>query len=386
MKMEVKEGYKNTEVGVIPEDWEVRELGEFANVSSGGTPNREVDSYWNGHIPWITTSQINFNIIKEATEFITNEGLYNSSAKLFEAGTLLMAMYGQGKTRGKVAILGINATTNQACSAIQLNKAILKEYIFCNLAGRYDEIRSLSNTGSQENLSSGLIKKILIPLPPLPEQTAIATVLSDTDSLIQALEKKIAKKQLIKKGAMQELLKAKEGWEVKMLGEIADIKTGSRNNQDKEIDGEYPLFVRSQTIERINSYSYDCEAILIPGEGGIGSIYHYINGKFDVHQRVYKISNFLSNVNGKFIYLFLKKNFNQHAMKNSVKATVDSLRLPTFLEFEIALPSLQEQTHIAQSLFNMDTEIEILENKLSKYKQLKQGLMQELLTGRIRLV
>jgi len=127
--MELKEGYKNTEVGVIPEDWEVKELGSISTVSSGGTPNRGVASYWNGNIPWITTSQIDFNTIIEANEFITEEGLNNSAAKIYKAGTLLMAMYGQGKTRGKVSILGFDATTNQACGAISLNNDVLKE---CN--------------------------------------------------------------------------------------------------------------------------------------------------------------------------------------------------------------------------------------------------------------
>jgi len=246
-------------------------------------------------------------------------------------------------------------------------------------------LQSMAGT-DPPNLGNAGVYSIVSSLPPLPEQTAIATVLSDTDNLLQALQKKIAKKRLIKQGAMQELLKPKEGWVVKSLGELAEIKTGSKNNQDKVKDGKYPFFVRSQTVERLNSYSYDCEAILIPGEGGIGSIYHYINGKFEVHQRVYKISSFKDNVLGKFIYLYMKKHFSVHAMKNSVKATVDSLRLPTFLEFEITLPTKTEQTRIATILSDMDTEIESLEEQLSKYKQVKQGLMQNLLTGKIRLV
>ena len=185
---------------------------------------------------------------------------------------------------------------------------------------------------------------------------------------------------------MQELLRPKEGWEVKGLGDISHIQTGSKNNQDKVGDGVYPFFVRSQTVEKINTYSYDCEAILIPGEGGIGSIFHYINGKFDVHQRVYKISQFSEEVSGKFIFEYLKMNFYDHAMKNSVKATVDSLRLPTFKEFEITFPTIEEQISIARILSTMDNEIEQLEQKLSKYQRVKQGMMQQLLTGKIRLV
>ena len=91
---------------------------------------------------------------------------------------------------------------------------------------------------------------------------------------------------------MQKLLTPKKDWEVKNLGEIAEIYTGKKNNQDKVENGRYPFFVRSQIVESINTYSFDGEAILVPGEGNIGKIFHYINGNFDFHQRVYKISDF----------------------------------------------------------------------------------------------
>ena len=167
-----------------------------------------------------------------------------------------------------------------------------------------------------------------------------------------------------------------------------ELRGGMDASQYKDIeDGEYPFFVRSTTVEQINSYSYDCEAILIPGEGRIGSIFHYINGRFDVHQRVYAITQFSNSVSGKYVYLYIAEHFGEHAMENSVKATVDSLRLPTFQNFDLALPpTLDEQTAIADILSDMDAEITALEAKLSKARQLKQGMMQELLTGRIRLV
>lgn len=117
-----------------------------------------------------------------------------------------MAMYGQGKTRGKVAVLTISAAINQACAAIQLSKDVSNEYIFFNLSARYEEIRSLSNTGNQENLNATIIKNILLPLPKEKEQQAIATVLSDMDAEITALEKKRDKTRALKQGMMQELL------------------------------------------------------------------------------------------------------------------------------------------------------------------------------------
>jgi type I restriction enzyme S subunit len=239
------------------------------------------------------------------------------------------------------------------------------------------------------------IQGLLVPLPPTKaEQDAIARALSDADALIEALERLLAKKRHLKQGAMQDLLTGKNrlpgfsgDWETNALGKIAHIKTGNRNNQDKVEDGEYPFFVRSATVERINSYSHDCEAILVPGEGGIGTIFHYINGRFDVHQRVYAITQFSPETSGKFVYFYMAMNFGACAIQNSVKATVDSLRLPTFQDFEISIPpTKKEQTAIASVLNDMDAEIAAVEAKLTKARQIKQGMMQELLTGKIRLV
>jgi type I restriction enzyme S subunit len=203
---EEKPGYKQTEVGLIPEDWDVVALDGLANITAGGTPSRTNPYYWNGDIPWVTTSEIDFNTITSASQFITREGLDNSSAKLLQPGTLLLALYGQGKTRGKVGILGIEAATNQACAAISLKQDVSQDFIFRFLASQYDAIRNLSNTGNQENLNSSLIRSISIILPPLPEQTAIAAVLSDMDAELSALARRRAKMRDVKQAMMQELL------------------------------------------------------------------------------------------------------------------------------------------------------------------------------------
>lgn len=257
----------------------------------------------------------------------------------------------------------------------------------------YVNLEKFATGSGVPTLNRNDVHSFEVLVPSCSEQKSIAEALSDTDNLIQSVEKLIDKKKKIKQGAMQQLLTGKKRlpgfsgeWEVKRLGEVADIRTGKRNNQDKVSDGLYPFFVRSQDVERINTYSYDGEAVLVPGEGGIGNIFHYINGKFEVHQRVYKISDFL-NVSGKYVYYYMKQSFGAHALKNTVKATVDSLRLPTFQEFELKIPNnLEEQKAIAQVLYDMDAEIEGLEEKLEKYKTIKQGMMQELLTGRIRLI
>ena len=176
-----------------------------------------------------------------------------------------------------------------------------------------------------------------------------------------------------------------EEWLIWRLGDVADIKTGKKNNEDKVSDGNYPFFVRSAQIERINTFSYEGEAVLVPGEGRIGSIFHYIDGRFDYHQRVYKISDF-GKIKGKYVYYFLMSNFNKHAIQHSVKATVDSLRLPTFQDFVIYSPeSRREQQAIAEVLSDADDLINSIENLIEKKQKIKQGAMQELLTGKRRL-
>src|ERR1039457_4965492 len=122
--MEVKPGYKQTDVGVIPSDWTVRALGSIATIAAGGTPSRRISEYWGGSIPWVTTTEIDYGIIHETNESISAAGLKNSAAKLVPAGTILLALYGQGKTRGKVSILGIEATTNQACASIIVTQEV----------------------------------------------------------------------------------------------------------------------------------------------------------------------------------------------------------------------------------------------------------------------
>lgn len=187
-------------------DWIPAKLGDVSTIKSGGTPSRTNPDYWSGTIPWVTTSLIDSNIILNVDEHITKLGLEGSSAKIFPKGTILMAMYGQGKTRGKVAVLGIDAATNQACAAILVKKKIEPSFVFQNLASRYEEIRRISNSGGQENLSAGLIEGIPIAYPGGgKEQKLIASCLSCLDDLVAAQTKKLELLKIHKQGLMQGL-------------------------------------------------------------------------------------------------------------------------------------------------------------------------------------
>jgi len=177
-----------------------------------------------------------------------------------------------------------------------------------------------------------------------------------------------------------------EEWEVDRIKNIASITTGAKNTQDKIDDGEYPFYVRSSIIERINSYSFDGEAVLTAGDGvGTGKVIHYINGKFDFHQRVYKISDFSEKIEGYFFYLFFSNYFLKRIMAMTAKSSVDSVRMEMIAEMPIPLPPLPEQQAIASALSDVDALITALEQLITKKRNIKQGAMQQLLTGKKRL-
>ena len=173
----------------IHPDWPIVELGEVCTIKSGGTPDRSNETYWEGDIPWVTTTLIDYGVIDRANEFITAEGLKNSATWVVPKGTVLMAMYGQGVTRGRVAILGIDAAVNQACAVFQLKGATLdNRYLFRVLQSRYEDLRKVSDArgGNQSNLSAQVLKEYSIPLPPLATQHAIVAEIEAEQALVAA--------------------------------------------------------------------------------------------------------------------------------------------------------------------------------------------------------
>lgn len=170
------------------------------------------------------------------------------------------------------------------------------------------------------------------------------------------------------------------------LGELADAKTGDRDTQNKVEDGVYPFFVRSQKVAKINSYSLDCEAILTSGDGvGVGKDYHYINGKFDFHQRVYCIYNFKKDVSGSYLYHYFSTHFNSRVMRLSAKNSVDSVRRDMITKMSITLPEFSEQTKIADFLSSVEEKITLLNKQYDLLCEYKKGMMQKIFSQELRL-
>lgn len=386
-------GYKHSDVGIIPDDWDAKPLGEIgdsligltyrpSDVSAYGTLVLRSSNVQNGALRFddnvFVDTDIPDRIMVKPGDILVC--VRNGSRDLIGKSALIDER-AVGMTFG--AFMGVFRSDYGQFLHHVFQSGIFKKQINEHLGATINQITNKS------------LNSFKVPLPAADEERKeIARALSDVDALLATLDQMIVKKRDLKQAVMKQLLTGEVrlpgfsgNWEITRLGEIAHIKTGDRNNEDKVEDGQYPFFVRSEIVERINSYSHDCEAILVPGEGRIGDIFHYTKGRFDVHQRVYAITKFSPSISGRFVYFYLCKNFGAWAMQNTVKATVDSLRLPTFQTFEVRLPpTLDEQIAIGNALYDLDAELDTLESRRDKIDNLKQAMMQELLTGKTRLL
>lgn len=201
-----KKGYKPSELGEIPEDWEVGAIGDSCRTYSGGTPSTSNKTFYGGDIKWITSSDLNQGVIHDVVGRITDAGLSGSSAKLVEADTLLIALY--GATAGVCAITRITAAINQAVLAI-VPAEHNSEYLFYWFTRHKDVIIETYTQGGQPNLSGDIVRSIKLAFPPVKEQLVIATILSEMDEEIHAIDQRLNKTRQIKQGMMQELLTGK---------------------------------------------------------------------------------------------------------------------------------------------------------------------------------
>lgn len=203
-------GYKKSELGDIPEDWVVTNIGQFTDCCAGGTPSTKILAYWGGIHPWMSSGELHLKQVYAVADYITDEGLVNSSTKYVPKNSVLVGLAGQGKTRGTVAINRIELCTNQSIAAIFPSENHSTDFLFYNLGNRYEELRSLSTgDGGRGGLNLTIIRKVHIVLPPKEEQIAIAAILSDMDMDIQTLQQRLDKTLQLKQGMMQELLTGK---------------------------------------------------------------------------------------------------------------------------------------------------------------------------------
>ena len=401
----IPQGYKQTELGIIPEDWEVKQISDFTTVVTGGTPSTQHTEYWGGDIRWMNSGELNLKFVYDVEGRITEEGLHNSSTHVIPAECVLVGLAGQGKTRGTAAYNLVSLCTNQSIVAFLPTETHSSLYLYYVIDSLYDYLRLLSSgDGGRGGLNKQILSSLNIVLPPIAEQRAIAEALSDVDGLIAALDKKIAKKRLIKQGAMQQLLTGKtrlpgftDEWVEKKLGDIGTLSMCKRIFQEETSDsGDVPFykigtfgqdadaFISKYKYEHYkNMYRFPKKGdILISAAGTIGRTVVY-DGKpayFQDSNIIWLAHNQKQIINTYLSYIY------QIIEWNTENTTIERLYNDNFNNTVVCFPKSQTEQHaIATILSDMDKEIADLEAQRDKYRLLKSGMMQKLLTGQIRL-
>jgi len=415
----MKEGYKQTEIGEIPEEWEVAKLGDLVNkMASGGTPLISGKDYYGGAIPFAKIEDLTRTqkYVSQTEITISKKGLENSAAWVVPINSILYSIYA---TLGEARIAAIPLATNQAILAIIPKEEKLNyEFLFYYLNNIKYKLTKYHKETTQKNLTKHAVNSFDIPLPPLPEQKKIASVLSTVDATIEKTSEIIEQAKQLKKGLMQELLtrgighkkfkqteigEMPEEWEIIRLGELAEIVSGSTpsTNQLEYWGGSF-AFVTPTDVTALNGKIYlektekkltekgrailsaktiPAGSVLFTSRASVG--FCAINTMPVVTNQGF--ANFIckDRVYNLFLYYLLS------ALKTRFEQLGNG---STFLEVSrkalkrtsIALPPLPEQKKIAEILGAADAKIEAEVQKREQLQTLKKGLMQDLLTGRVR--
>ena len=422
--MMIPYGYKQTEVGVIPEDWDVRKIGDFTDITAGGTPSTSHPEYWNGEILWMSSGELNNRRIHNVIGRITELGYNNSSTHMIPKNCVLIGLAGQGKTRGTVAVNYVELCTNQSIAAIFPSKEHNSEYLYQNLRSRYAELRELSSgDGGRGGLNLTIIKNFPCAFPKLQEQNRIAEALSDVDGMISSLEKLIAKYKSIKTACLQQMFPQNGGtvprmrlpgftgaWEQRKLMSLCEKFTdgdwieakdqsdfGVRLIQTGNVGlGEYidkptnKKWIAEETFERLNCEEVFAGDILIsrlPEPAGRACIMPNLGVKM-ITAVDCTIVRTATHINPKCLLQYLSSQSYFDKVNTCLAGgTRQRISRSNLAAFDVPVPAkYEEQKAIGEFLCGIDHLITLHQRKLEKIQKIKQGMMQQLLTGKIRLV
>jgi type I restriction enzyme S subunit len=396
--------------GEFSGNWDFKRLKELCSVITYGLTVRP--SYHNEGIPLISAREIKKGVvnINDAPK-ISISDYQNLSDKtkpkkndvfLSKTGTIgLSAIFDYDNDVAITQNIAILRLANPSKNIPIFLLAYLKTKSFLKSA------ISKVNQSTIMDLQLGDIGKLSIPLPPkYKEQQKIANFLTSVDQRISLLKQKKAALETYKKGLMQKIFNQEirfkhnpksplsrgdsgvcsaqgsenyPDWEETIIADLCSVGTGNKDTKNKIDNGEFPFFVRSNTVERINSYAYDGKAILTSGDGvGVGKNYHFINGKFDFHQRVYALTEFSNKVIPKYLYIYFSNFFYRRVLRMSAKNSVDSVRMDMITKMPVLLPDIEEQQKIADCLSSMDQSINKLKKQIKQTTQFKKGLLQRM--------
>lgn len=389
-------------IGDIPDDWEVTKIGQLYLERNEKVSDREYEAL----------SVTKHGILKQLESAAKTDN--GDNRKLVKSGDFVInsrsdrrGSCGISKFDGSVSLINIILMPTQKIANGYYNYLFRTE----NFA---DEFYKYGN-GIVDDLWSTKwtsMKKILVPFPSLRTQQRIADYLDEKcgeiDATISKQKESIEKLKAYKQSLISETVT--KGLDksaplkpsgIKWLGEIpqnariirlrflSSIQTGDKDTVNRVENGKYPFYVRSPIVERIDTFSFDGEAILMAGDGvGAGKVFHYVNGKFDYHQRVYNIHN-LKGVLGKFLYYYLRENFYKEIEQSNAKSTVDSIRLPMLLDFPIIVYPYDLQKAMVSFLDKKVAEIDAIiikkQNIIQKLDAYKKSLIFECVTGKQKI-
>lgn len=404
----IPQGYKDSPLGIIPEEWKVKKLGDVSECFSGGTPKASNNEYYDGNIPFIRPGEIHQ---KNTALFLSELGLTESSAKIVEKGDLLIALYGANS--GDSAISQINGAINQAILCIRPHN-LLTSFLCPFLELNKNMYIAKYLQGGQGNLSGDIIKNYIIPIPPLPEQQKIAEVLSTWDKAIEKQSQLIEKFELRKKGLMQQLLTGKKRlpgfsskWKTIKLGDIS--KRIVRRNINEQCTNVVTIsaqkgFIRqtdffnkkvaSETIENYylvkrNEFCYNKSYSNGFPMGAIKRLKEFDQAVVTTLYICFAVQE--ESISVDFIEQYfslglLNRGLMKIANEGGRAHGLLNVTPNDFFNINLNLPPIDEQKAISSILFNAYNEVVLAKNKIKSLQQQKKGLMQVLLTGKKRII
>lgn len=346
---------------LCPNGVEFKSLGEVG-IFFNGLSGKKKDDFKNGNAKYITYLNVFNNIATDLKKAEFVQVSHDEKQNMLKKGDVLFTLSSESLEEcGMSSVVVDNMLEsiylNSFCFGFRFNDNSLMLPDFSKYLFRDERIRTqiykTANGVTRFNISRTKFEKIQIPIPPLEIQEEIVKILDAFTELEAELEARRRQYEYYRNKLLSfEYLKTNGvGYELKMLGEVCEISTGGSNSVDEEMNGIYPFYTRSQEIKRINRYEFDETAIITSGDGvGVGKIIHFIQGKYALHQRAYRIHILQDSINPKFVYFYMKAYFYDYIMKTAVSSSVSSLRMKTLTGFQIPIPPLATQEKIVNIL------------------------------------
>jgi type I restriction enzyme S subunit len=416
--VDVRRGYRRTEIGVIPKDWQIAQLGEkVTKVGSGLTPTGGMRVYRQEGRPFLRSQNVGWgNLLLDDVVFIDDETHATFRDTEINAGDVLLNITGASIGRSAVADVRVErGNVNQHVCIIRTSQTELHprflNYFLMSAEGQR-QIDSFQAGGNRQGLNFAQVRSFRLPLPGIAEQWAIAEVLRDADAGIESLEELLAKKRQIKEGAMQELLRPKEGDSVRPLGDVSSLKgrIGWQGLKQAEFTGndEEPFLItgmnfkdgaiRWEDVYHVSERRYSmapdiqlrADDVLMTKDGTIGKVLYVDSipypGKASLNSHLLLFRPIGASYDPKYLYYQLtSRRFREFIEQRKSGTTFFGLSQAAIAAYPVVLPPLEEQVRRATILSDMDGAIACQEVKAGKARQVKQGMMQEFLTGQIRL-